>query len=91
VLVRLLDRFKALVPADAQFMIASDKFIFAKKAIVVMPPASPGAPVKEGQVIKGVEGYTDLYMKKGTTRARKVWDNFKGWMKSDEETEPGEK
>ena len=87
VLVRLSDRFKALVPSDAQFMIASDKFIFGKKAVVVMPPATPGAPVREGQVIKGVEGYAGLYMQKGTTRARKLYDSFRGWMK-DDESEP---
>lgn len=85
VLVRLADRSKAMVPSDAQFLIASDKFLFSKKAIVVMPPATPGAPVHEGQVIKGAEGYTDLYMNKGTAKVRKVWDRFKGWMKSDEE------
>lgn len=88
VLIRLSDRFKALVPADAQFLIASDKFLFSKKAILVMPTASPGAAVQEGQVIRGVEGYTDLYMNKGTARARKVWDRFKGWLKTDEDSAP---
>lgn len=83
--VRLSDRFRQHVAAESQFMIASDKFLFGKKAIVVMPPAGPGTPVKEGQVLKGVEGYTDLYMTRTTTGAKRMWSSFKGWLKSDEE------
>lgn len=86
--LRLSDRFKQHVATESQFMIASDKFLFGKKAIVVMPPAGPGTPVREGQVLKGVEGYTDLYMTKTTTGAKRMWSNFKGWLKATDEDPP---
>ena len=88
VAVKLSDRFKRHVLAESQFMIASDKFLFGKKAIVVMPPAGAGTPVQEGQHIKGVEGYTDLYVSKTTTGAKRLWSNFKGWLKSPPEDKP---
>jgi ABC-type transporter Mla subunit MlaD len=83
VAVKLTDRFKGLVSAEAQYFIASDKFIFGKKAVLVMPPAGPGTPVREGQLIKGVEGYTEMYLKKTAGHARKLWDRFKGWVVED--------
>ena len=91
VAVRLSDRFKVLVPSEAQFLIASDKFIFGKKSVVVNAPAGPGTPVHEGQVIKGVEGYTELYMGKTATRARRMWDSIRGWVHSSDDPPQEEK
>lgn len=91
VAVKLAERFKRHVPAESQFMIASDKFLFGKKAIVVMPPPGPGTPVHEGQIVKGVEGYSDLYMKKTTTGVRRAWSSLKTWLKEDPDPTPEEK
>jgi len=82
VAVRLSDRFKALVLSESQFMIASDKFIFGKMAVVVSPPQGSGTPVHEGQVLKGVEGYAELYMGKTATHAKKALEALRGWITS---------
>lgn len=84
VAARLSDRFAPMVPADSRFVIVSDKFIFGKKALWVVPGASKGPPVTEGQTVVGTEGYTDLVVEKSQARAKEAWTRFKSWMAAEE-------
>jgi len=86
--VRLTDRFSALVPADSTFLIVNDKFIFGKKALLVVAPPSSRTPICEGQVVKGTEGYQDLILQKGTQKVRAVWKKLRGWVASPDPSEP---
>lgn len=85
--LRLLDRSKYLVPANSEFLIATDKLLFGKKAIVVMPAAVPGAPVAEGQVLQGAGGYTEVLLKKGAAKVGGYMNKLRGLF-ADEPEEP---
>ena len=82
--VRLAERFASLVPGDGTFVIVNDKFIFGKKALLVIPPPGQRPPVAEGQVVKGLEGYTELYLRRGSQKVDALWQKLKGWLNPDE-------
>jgi ABC-type transporter Mla subunit MlaD len=77
---RLEDRFSNLVPADADILITNDKFIFGKKALLIVATSADRTPVKDGQVLKGTEGYADLLVRRGAARVKGLWDRLRGWI-----------
>lgn len=76
---RVRERFRPHMKDHLRHVIVHDKFLFGKKALLLVPIGDPGKPLDGASVIEGTP-YSDLLMEKGTGKAQDMWKDARRWM-----------
>lgn len=79
VTARVRERFRPHMKSHLRHVVVHDKFLFGKKALLLVAIGEAGTAMSGGEVIEGTP-YTDLLMEKGSDKAQDLWKDARRWM-----------